>query len=220
MNVKKDKSNTVFMTPFKAKICAEGTRRNLRITIPAAIADQLRETGFHPPGWTRLHVTERPPVFAVARFPLSRPSVTCTLPAWAFGDLKPGTTIEARIEDAVPYRARANTQEGFDWLPFVDADYLATDDGEDLIIHSRHEEPFRLKRFPTPTTIAALRTLVPQHGRDFTIARTLDNVRATLENAGIARARVRIQNGVLRVHRSAPLVRLIRKLKREKPPGG
>jgi len=191
------------MTPFKAKICAEGTRGNLRITVPVSVADQLRETGFRPPGWAKLHADGRTPVFVVARFPPSRPSVTCTLPTWAFGDLQPGTTIEARIEDAVPYRARTSTQKGFDWLPLMDSDYLATDDGDDLIIHSRHEEPFRLKRFPPAAALWWLLGLYQAEGSksknapDWTLANAnpalLAAVLPTLETLGIPRDRQYIE---------------------------
>lgn len=135
------------MTPFRAKACREGQKGNLRITIPLNIVQQLRATGFNPPGWVRLHIEDAAPVFVVARFPPSRPSVTCTLPIWAFPDLKPHDEITARAEDAVPYRARRGAGE-LDWLPLVDDAYLATDDGDDLVLHSRYEEPFRLRRCP------------------------------------------------------------------------
>ena len=135
------------MTPFKTTIRAEGSQGNLRITVPHRIADQLRATGFHPPGWVKLHVDGFTPIFVHARFPPSRPSVTCTLPTWAFEGLQPGNEITARVEDAVPYRARSHDGAGFDWLPHVDRRYLAEDVADQLVLHSRHEEPFVLTRF-------------------------------------------------------------------------
>lgn len=134
------------MTPFSAIVRAEGTRANRRITVPSPIVAQLRATGFRPPGWIRLSVEGSAPVFVVARAPASRSSVVCTLPCWAFPDTVPGTHIVARVEDTMPYRARASTIDGFDWLPLVDAAYLATAQGPQLTLWSRYEEPFVLNR--------------------------------------------------------------------------
>ena len=123
------------MTPFRARVRREGAKANLCITVPAPIAKQLTEAGFGPPGWVRLSIKGHKPVFVVARRPPSRPSVTVTLPVWAFDELKPGVLIHATVEDATPYRARQRDGHDFDWLPYVDFDtYLPVDTTEYEVI--------------------------------------------------------------------------------------
>lgn len=136
------------MTPFTTTICTEGSKKGLRITIPANIVNQMRATGWQPPGWVRLHIDDCAPVFVMARYPLSRPSVTCTLPTWAFPAYTVGQKITARAEDPTPYRAREGVilTPGVDWLPLVDDAYFPVQEAATLVLWSRYEEPFKLTR--------------------------------------------------------------------------
>lgn len=122
----------------------------LRVTVPKSTVSRL--VGFAPPGWVRMTTADRPPFFAWARRPPSRPSVDVGLPRRLFEPELAGTEIEMVIEDATPYRAppvpKSTGSTGFDWLPYVDAEnYFPTEtlDGK-LLLHNRYEEPFAIRR--------------------------------------------------------------------------
>jgi hypothetical protein len=203
------------MTPFIARVRHEGAKTNLCLTVPAPITKQLSETGFRPPGWVRLRIEGHAPIFVVARRPPSRPSVIVTLPVWAFGGkVTPGTSIEVMVEGATPYRARADTDEhDFDWLPYVEADtYLPVDNGAQLQLHSRHEQPFVLDRYPNPQVVGNLCKRGIPSGRDYTITGgDVPTIKKVIQyGLGIDSDRIQVVGAALRVTRSQPLVRLLR----------
>lgn len=186
------------MISFDAVIRSEGSKGNARITVPATAVKLLRETGMHFPGWVRFSIAGFAPIYAVARFPISRPSVTITLPIWAF-DLKIGTAVRATIEDATPFRIRHAGGEFTDWLTHVDLDScFPTDEAGTLILNSRHEEPFRLLR-RMPDCVWRLLGLYQAEGSksenapDWTMASSnpllLASVPPMLEALGIPRER-------------------------------
>jgi len=211
------------MTPFSTIVRAEGSKGNLRITIPAAIVAQLRATGFTPPDWVRLSIAGFAPIFVIARYPLSRPSVTCTLPSWAFPALGPGSAITARVEDTVPYRATASDAP-FDWLRFADSQaYLVTADAPTLTLWSRHEEPFTLNRYGGEG-LEWLLDLYRTKGSQTDTATgwnlasaapaMIEAIAVALTTLGISRDRQYVENrltvGVLHVLKSQPLLRLFK----------
>lgn len=140
------------MTPFTAIVRAEGRTGNLRVTVPMPIADQLSVAGVRPPCWAHV-VADRglgPTVFfAHLRFPISRPSMTLTLPRWLFAGLRAGDAITCSVDAATPYRARASDDPAFDWLTYVPPEYLPIETSGQLALWSRREEPGVVTRRPS-----------------------------------------------------------------------
>lgn len=131
---------------FKTHVLTEGSKGGHRITVPVKIANQLRTAGVAFPGWIRLCI-DKVPFFAYARFPACRPSVAVTIPTWAFPQVRVGDEVEVEIGDAEPHRVKPSSSL-LDWASLIDDYYFGTADGTDLVIHSRHEEPFRIRRTP------------------------------------------------------------------------
>lgn len=130
---------------FKASVLREGSKGNKRITMPVAAANRMRNAGMLFPGWVRLSIPGFQSIFVEARFPPSRPSVAITLPEWAFSRLNFGDEIDMTVEDARPYRAvEADSDE---WFHYVTDRYFPRYQGDTLVLHSRHEPPFKLRRY-------------------------------------------------------------------------
>ena len=130
---------------FTVSVLREGSKGNKRITMPVAAANRMRSAGTLFPGWVRLTVPGFQAIFVEARFPPSRPSVAITLPEWAFSGLKFGDEIDVTVEDARPYRAvEADSDE---WFHYVTDRYFPRYQGDTLVLHSRHEPPFKLRRY-------------------------------------------------------------------------
>lgn len=202
------------MTPFSARVRREGAKTSLCITVPAPIAKQLSEVGLRAPGWVRLCVEGHEPVFVFARKPPSRLSVIVTLPTWAFGTLPVGTEVQASVQDATPYRARQRADQPplFDWLTHVDLDAYLPVDGKrgTLQLHSRYEQPFSLLRCPDPQIVNKLCARGVPSGRDYTVTGPEVAAVATLLGR-IGVTNVQRSRTTLRVPRSQPLVRLLRR---------
>lgn len=116
---------------------SKGPKGNLRVSVPIAI-------GVKAPDWYTATVNGVS-FLAFVRAPPSRPYPTFTLPIWAFPGLVPGSAVSARLEP--PERASGHVP-GWDWLPLAPERCFPTDDGEDLLLNSRYEAPFRLRRTP------------------------------------------------------------------------
>lgn len=206
------------MTPFQARVRKEGAKTNLCVTVPAPIARQLTEVGLRPPCWVRLLINGCNPVFVFTRRPPSRASVTVTLPTWAFPTIKAGRDVLVHIQDATPYRARAaDPPREFDWLPYVDLEtYFPTTVGAVLGLHSRHEPPFTLRRYPDPETVEKLCARGVPTGRTYTVTgNDCKQMRLLLARMGIAHNRIEQQGRTIRVQRSQPLVRLLQAYEKE-----
>ena len=128
---------------FRQRIAREGSKGNAVLTVPYRVVDKL---GARTAGWVRVRFGSTPWRFGYLRRAPSRPSSQIAVPTTL--GFPPGDEIYVEIEPAEPYRARTWTErEGFDWLPFVDERYFPTEtiDGK-LILHSRYEEPFVMRR--------------------------------------------------------------------------
>ncbi len=137
------------MNTFNTKVLTEGSKGGPRITVPLAVANALRAQGWQSPGWLRMHVKGFDPVFVYGRFYACRPSVAITMVNYAFPTVQIGDLITVALEPAESLRATGN-QGPLDWLPLVEPMYFPTQEGSDLLLWSRYEEPFRLKREADP----------------------------------------------------------------------
>lgn len=206
---------------FRAKVALEGSKsKNLRITVPAQLVKDLE---LPRPGWLRLRLGNLR-FFAFGRWPQSRSSMQVTLPVWLQERPDVGRTIALAVEDAEPYRARLlrpDVFDGFDWLRYVPDRYFATDEHGILRLWSQYELPFALRRIAPREPIERLLEAYRKHGgksldaQDWTITK-LDG--ADLDVLGVDPARIKRRNGVTRITKSGPLLRLFLAALKEKGP--
>ena len=139
---------------FVAVARREGTARKggLRVVIPAADARAMRRLGWS--GWVRVTLSApgSSPFFAVVRQVTASSGhvvASVALPVHSRGAVAAGDELDVSLEEGEPLRTAPGPlwgPAGLDWAAVVPDDVFATQDGDQLVIHSRYERPFRLKR--------------------------------------------------------------------------
>jgi hypothetical protein len=177
----------------------------------------------------RAKLGNREPIFVFARKAPSRASTDFVMPHWLPGYVRLHSRIDVAIENAARFRAAPTTLlAGFDWLPFVDVTrYFPVDtENNSLVIWSRHEQPFLVKRVTDQRKTDALLRLhhnCGTHGqaREFslTLPRSdVDEVVALLaQDFDIEPARIHVRENnkktnILRIRKSLPFLRMVKAL--------
>jgi hypothetical protein len=192
---------------FSIPVRAEGkaSKGGLRIVIPAQIARGLRHMG-----WGGKHLHVRLVDSDATWIAWTRPhpkSVTVALPKRLRGDVQAGDSVEVEIFDPSLQRCTSDDvlsrESCIDWAAAIPHDqYFAIEESNGtLAIHSRHEEPFLMKRYSPLGSTAWLLGFYLADGNKTTVDWTvcnknpliLEEVARCLELMGIERSRAYLE---------------------------